>query len=71
MTAKRYYTFMIEPELAAALKRVAATEHELSEGALIRQAIRALVARHGIKVKTKPASRRARTRRKASNRKQR
>ncbi|MBZ5560359.1 MAG: hypothetical protein LAO77_24140 [Acidobacteriia bacterium] len=67
---KRYYTFMIDPALADALKQAAASEPELSEGALIREGLRKELQRRGITVKTKAASRRARTRRKASTREQ-
>jgi hypothetical protein len=40
MSPKRAYTFMIEPEMAEALKLAKRAEPELSEGAIIRQALR-------------------------------
>jgi len=40
MSPKKYYTFMIEPDLAAALKDAKKRDPELSEGAIIRQALR-------------------------------
>ena len=65
MSPKRYYTFMIEPELIEALKDAKSKTH-LSEGAQIRQALREWLAKQGIAVnEKKTANRRARTRRKA------
>lgn len=48
MTPKRYYTFMIEPDLADALKRAKALDPEVSEGSLIRRALREWMERHGV-----------------------
>ena len=55
---KRYYTFMIDPELAEALR--AAKDHfpELSEAGIIRQALRDWFKRHRIAI-AKPERRRA------------
>lgn len=61
MTPKRYYTFMIDPELAEALRDAKAQTPELSEASIIRQALRDWFTRHGVKVKKperkRPASR--------------
>ena len=58
---KRYYTFMIDPELLEALKAATASRPELSEAALVRQALREWFDRNGVKVKKtgrkRPASR--------------
>ena len=70
MSPKRYYTFMIDPELLAALKATAAATPEWSEAAILRQALREWFDRNGVSV-AKAAPRRAGTRRKASTRKQR
>ena len=40
MSPKKYYTFMIEPEMADALKLAKDAEPEMSEGAIIREALR-------------------------------
>jgi hypothetical protein len=63
VSPKRYYTFMIEPELIEALKVAKDTTH-LSEGAQIRQALREWFDKQGIAVK-KTARRRAVTRKRA------
>lgn len=68
VTPKRYYTFMLDEELLEALKRAKGQFAELSESGIIREALRAWFAAHGVTVKKKAASRRAGTRRKASNR---
>ena len=64
MTPKRYYTFMIDPELAEALKEAKDQSPELSEAAIIRNALRDWFERHGVKVK----KRTARTRKRAERR---
>lgn len=46
MSPKRVYSFMIEPDLAEALKAAKQREPELSEGAIIRQALREWLERH-------------------------
>ena len=51
MTPKRYYTFMIDPELAEALKRAKDQEPELSEAGIIREALRDWFAKRGVKVR--------------------
>ncbi len=50
MTPKRYYTFMIDPELAEALKAAKDETPELSEAAILRQALREWLERHGVTV---------------------
>ena len=57
MTPKRYYTFMIEPELIEALKRAKDQSPELSEAAIIRQALRDWFERHDVPVKKQPGAR--------------
>ena len=52
MKPKRYYTFMIDPDILDALKSATAERPEVSEGALIRQALREWFKRNGVKVKT-------------------
>lgn len=60
MTPKRLYSFMLDPELNAALKK--AKQHgELSEAGIIRQALRDWFIKHGVTVKA--PTRRAGTRR--------
>jgi hypothetical protein len=61
MMPKRYYTFMIDPELIDALKE-AKELTGLSEGAQIRQALKVWFAKRGGKVKKSPPRPRARTR---------
>jgi hypothetical protein len=51
VTPKRYYTFMIDPELADALRVAKDASPELSEAAIIRQALREWFTKQGIKVK--------------------
>jgi hypothetical protein len=60
VTPKRYYTFMIDPELADALRAAKDESPELSEASIIRQALRDWFKKHGVKVK-----RAARTRKRA------
>ena len=60
VTPKRLYNFMIEPEMAAAIKRLKASRPDVSEGQLIRQAIREFLEREG--VTPKAARKRAATR---------
>ncbi len=62
LSPKRYYTFMIDPELIDALKEGKRVTR-LSEGAQIREALIEWFGTKGVKVK--PAKRRAATRRKA------
>jgi hypothetical protein len=52
VTPKRYYTFMIDPELVEALKDAKGRSPELSEAAIIRQALRDWFEKHGVKVKS-------------------
>lgn len=40
MTPKRYYTFMIDPDLATELKAASEALPEMSEAAILRQALR-------------------------------
>lgn len=40
MSPKKRYSFFIEPEMAEQLKRAKEAEPEMSEGAIIRQALR-------------------------------
>lgn len=63
MTPKRYYTFMIDPELVEALRDAKSRSPELSEAAIIRQALRDWFARHGVKVKKRTARTRKRAKR--------
>lgn len=60
MSPKQYYTFMIDPELIAALKR-GKEMTRLSEGAQIREALIEWFEKKGIKVpkaeRKRPASR--------------
>jgi len=64
VTPKRYYTLMMEPELLAALK-AAKEKTGLSEGAVIRLALRAWLRKEGVQVKKKTARRRSDTRKRA------
>jgi ribbon-helix-helix CopG family protein len=50
VSPKRYYTLMMEQELIDALKE-AKEQTGLSEGALIRQALRAFLAKEGVPLK--------------------
>jgi hypothetical protein len=63
MTPKRYYTFMIDVELADALREAKRQSSEWSEAAIIRQALREWFTKHGVKVKTTDDRKRASTRR--------
>jgi hypothetical protein len=45
MSPKTYYTFMIDPELLAALKRAKAVDPDLSEGGIVRKALREYLER--------------------------
>lgn len=45
---KKYYTFMIDPELADALKRAKVADPEVSEGSTIRRALREYLERIGV-----------------------
>ena len=49
---KKMYTFMLDPDLLAALKTASERNPELSEGGIIRQALREWFERHGVKVKS-------------------
>jgi hypothetical protein len=49
MSPKRYYTFMIEPDMIEDLKRAKEAHPELSEGAIVRQALREWLERHAKK----------------------
>jgi hypothetical protein len=60
VTPKRYYTFMIDPELVDALKE-AKEITGLSEGGQIRQALKEWFKKHGVAVK-KTSGKRALTR---------
>lgn len=62
LTPKRLYNFMLDPEIADALKALKARDG-VSEAEIVRRGIRMYVESKGIKVKT--AKRRADTRRKA------
>jgi hypothetical protein len=62
VTPKRYYTFMLEPELLEALKAAKDQDPERSEAGIIRQALREWFKKHGVTVKS--PNRRAGTRRK-------
>ncbi len=62
MTPKKLYSFYIEPDLADALKEAKAREREMSEGAIIRRALREWMERHGV---MKAARKRADTRKRA------
>ena len=55
VTPKRYYTFMVDPELVEALKEAKQRSAELSEGGIIRQALRDWLAKHGVPVKKRTA----------------
>ncbi len=62
LTPKRYYTFMLDPELAEALKTAKEQSPEFSEAGIIRQALRDYFRKHGVTVRKKterkrPASR--------------
>lgn len=48
MSPKQYYTFMIDPDLREALRRAAAGDPEVSEGAILRRALRAWLEAAGI-----------------------
>lgn len=61
-TAKKYYTFMIDPPLLAALKAAAAARPELSEAGVIREALRDWFSKHHVPI-AKTASRRVAARR--------
>ena len=62
MSPKQYYTFMIDPDLREALRRAAAVDPEVSEGAILRRALRAWLEATGI---IKAARKRAGTRKRA------
>jgi hypothetical protein len=62
LTPKRLYNFMLDPELAEALKALK-TRDGVSEAEIVRRGIKMYVESQGIKVKT--PSRRAETRRKS------
>jgi len=62
MSPKKTYSFMIEPDLAEALKQ--AKNSDRSEGRIIRDALREWFERNGIMPRKKTPSRRAVTRRK-------
>jgi hypothetical protein len=51
VTPKRYYTLMMDPELIDALKLAKERSPELSEAAIIRQALRDWFDKHGVAVK--------------------
>jgi hypothetical protein len=40
VTPKRLYNFMIDPDLAEGIKQLKATDPELSEGQIVRKALR-------------------------------
>jgi len=61
LTPKRLYNFMLDPELAEALKTLKARDG-VSEGEIVRRGIKLYVESKGIKVKA--PHRRAQTRRK-------
>ena len=63
MTPKSYYTFMIDPELADALREAKARTPELSEAAIIRQALRDWFDKNGVTVKKRAARARKRAKR--------
>lgn len=63
MTPKRYYTFMIDPELVDALRQAKDQSPELSEAGIIREALRDWFAKHGVKVKKRATRARSRTKR--------
>ena len=63
MTPKRYYTFMIDPELADALREAKDQTPDLSEAAIIRQALRDWFAKHGIAIKKSERRRASRPKR--------
>lgn len=48
MAPKSYYTFMIDPDLLAALKRAKTLDPEVSEGSIIRRALREWMERNGV-----------------------
>jgi hypothetical protein len=64
LTPKRYYTLMIEPELLDVLKAAKARLPEMSEAAIVRQALREWLDRNGFKA-SKPERKRASTRRRS------
>ena len=51
MAPKQYYTFMIDDELLEALRLAKRQSTELSEAAIIRQALRDWFAKHRVPVK--------------------
>ena len=51
MTPKRYYTLMMDPELLDALKVAKDRSPELSEAAIVREALRDWFKKHGVTVK--------------------
>jgi hypothetical protein len=63
VTPKRYYTFMIDEELAEALREAKQQSPELSEAAIIRQALRDWFAKHRVTVKKRTARPRKRAKR--------
>ena len=62
MTPKRYYTFMIDEELVAALRAAKAQLPDRSEAAIIREALRDWFTKHGVKVKRTARPRKRATR---------
>jgi hypothetical protein len=57
VTPKKYYTLMLDEELIAALKEAKSRSTELSEGAIVRQALREWFDRNGVAVKKKRTAR--------------
>ena len=67
MPPKRYYMFMIDDELREALRAAKRQTTELSEAAIIREALRDWFKKHRIPVK-QPGRQRASTRQRSSTR---
>ena len=53
MSPKKYYTFMIEPDMIDDLKRAKEEHPDISEGAIVRQALREWLERHTKKKTTR------------------
>jgi hypothetical protein len=64
LTTKRYYTFMIDAELADALRHAKAQTPERSEASIIREALREWLARHNVSA-TRAERKRASTRKRS------
>ena len=59
VTPKRLYNFMVEPDMLEALKRLKRDPPDVSEGHLMRQALREFLEREGVMKRTARPRKRA------------